>query len=266
MGLDEYSYEGRRVLVVGGASGMGAAAAALAQDLGGEVIVADIAVVSMSGTKVIKLDLREPDSIDKALDAVGGAVDAVFSCAGVANESIAMKVNFLGQRYLLEKMVDRSLLASGAAIGVVSSTAGYGWERHLAELEGLLATKTFDEGVAWSEQHTPLSTYVLSKRAMSAYAAWQALPFLKQGIRINAIMPGPTDTPLAQANASTWLAAGTEYREAVSIEICRPEDQASVLAFLCSPAAVGITGTNVIVDYGLMSARLLHGFPPKLHQ
>ena len=51
-----------------------------------------------------------------------------------------------------------------------------------------------------------------SKQAICAYVARQAFPMLKQGIRINAICPGPTDTPLAQANKEMWLGFGADYR------------------------------------------------------
>ena len=52
-----------------------------------------------------------------------------------------------------------------------------------------------------------------SKQAICAYVAREAMPLLKQGIRINAICPGPTDTPLAQANKDMWLGFGADYRE-----------------------------------------------------
>ncbi len=65
------------------------------------------------------------------------------------------------------------------------------------------------------------------------------MAFLKQGIRINAICPGPTDTPLAQANKEMWLGFGADYREAVGVEAATPLEQAYPLVFLCSDAAVG---------------------------
>ena len=64
----------------------------------------------------------------------------------------------------------------------------------------------------------------------------RGVPLLKQGIRINAILPGPTDTPLARANAETWLGFGADYREEVGIEPSTPLEQAYPLVFLCSDA------------------------------
>ena len=67
----------------------------------------------------------------------------------------------------------------------------------------------------------------------------QAFRFLKQGIRINAICPGPTDTPLAQANKEMWLGFGADYRAEAGIEASTPLEQAYPLVFLCSDAARG---------------------------
>ena len=83
--FDAFRYDGKRVVVVGGASGIGAAAAQLAQDAGAEVVVMDFAAVTLPGVKAIRLNLAERASIDAAVDECGGPVDAVFSCAGVAD-------------------------------------------------------------------------------------------------------------------------------------------------------------------------------------
>ena len=69
MGLfDAFRYDGKRVLVVGGASGMGAAAAELVQNAGAEVIVMDFADVTLAGAKAIHVNLGDKDSIDQAFE------------------------------------------------------------------------------------------------------------------------------------------------------------------------------------------------------
>src|SRR2546423_12794309 len=85
MGLfDAYSYKGKRVLVVGGATGMGAATAELLQDAGAEVVVMDRAEVTLPGVKAIRLDLADKASIEAAVSECGGPAHAPFSSAGVA--------------------------------------------------------------------------------------------------------------------------------------------------------------------------------------
>jgi NAD(P)-dependent dehydrogenase (short-subunit alcohol dehydrogenase family) len=103
--------------------------------------------------------------------------------------------------------------------------------------------------------------YMSMKQAVCAYVASQAFPFLKQGIRINAICPGPTETPLAVANKDTWLAFGADYRGELGIEASAPMEQAYPLVFLCSDAAVGITGIIMVTDAGYMSSGVTGSFP-----
>ncbi len=92
--------------------------------------------------------------------------------------------------------------------------------------------------------------------------ARQAFRLLKQGIRINAICPGPTDTPLAQANAEMWLGFGADYREEAGTEASTPLEQAYPLVFLCSDAAAAITGITLITDVGYISSGITGSFPP----
>jgi NAD(P)-dependent dehydrogenase (short-subunit alcohol dehydrogenase family) len=261
--IELFRYDGKRALVVGGATGMGAATAELVGGLGADVVVADFAPVEFAASEVVEVDLRDLASIDAAVAQIGDPIDALFACAGVADPAPRlMQVNFLGHRHLIESLVNRGLLPPGAAIGVISSTAGLGWEEDLARVGELLDTATFDEGSKWVNAHPDQADYAFSKKAMCAYVARQAYPFLRQGIRINAIQPGPTNTPLGRANAPIWFSYGREYREATGIELSRPEQQASILAFLCSPAASYITGISIVTDCGRTSARMLHGFPP----
>ena len=100
-----------------------------------------------------------------------------------------------------------------------------------------------------------------SKQAINAYVAREAFGFLKQGIRINAILPGPTDTPLAQANEEMWLGFGADYREAVGIEASTPLEQAYPLVFLCSDAASGVNGVTVVTDAGYVASGITESFP-----
>ena len=91
--------------------------------------------------------------------------------------------------------------------------------------------------------------------------ARQAYPLLKQGIRINAICPGPTDTPLAQANKEMWLGFGADYREETGIEASSPLEQAYPLVFLCSDAAASISGITLISDVGYVSSGITGSLP-----
>src|SRR5258708_10993102 len=110
-----FRYDGKRVLVVGGASGMGAAVAELVQDAGAEVVAMDFAEVKLPGAKAIHVNLADQASIDKAVDECGGPVHAVFSCAGVADGTPGIeKINFIGHRYLIDLLRFRGLVPRGS--------------------------------------------------------------------------------------------------------------------------------------------------------
>lgn len=261
---DALDYGGRRVLVVGGATGMGAAAARLAVDAGAEVIVMDRAPVDQSGVEVIPLDLSERTSIDGALQVLAGSIDVLFSCAGVADGTPGIeRINFIGHRYMIDGLLERGWLAAGAAIGMISSAAGLGWEAERESLLELLAIEDWDDAVAWVTDHGK-ADYLSMKRAMCAYVAAQARPMLTRGIRINAVCPGPTDTPLARANAEMWLDFGSDYRTEVGIPPSTSEEQAAVLMFLCSDAASAVNGQTVVSDAGYLASGLSHSYDPAI--
>jgi NAD(P)-dependent dehydrogenase (short-subunit alcohol dehydrogenase family) len=259
--FDAFRFDGKRALVVGGASGMGAAAAEVVRDAGAEVVVLDFAEITLPGVKAIHVNLAERESVDAALDACGGTVDALFSCAGVADGTPGIeRINFIGHRYLIDRLLERDLLPGGSAIGMISSAAGLGWEANLEALEELLDTTEWDAAVQWTVDKG-WADYLHMKQAMCAYVARQAHPLFKRGIRINAICPGPTDTPLAQANKEMWLGFAADYRADVGSQPSTPLEQAYPLVFLCSDAARAINGQTVISDQGYLASGITGSFP-----
>jgi NAD(P)-dependent dehydrogenase (short-subunit alcohol dehydrogenase family) len=260
--MDAFRYDGKRVLVVGGASGIGAAAAELALVAGAEVTVLDVADASVAGAKTVHLNLADKASIDAVLKECAGPVHALLSCAGVADGTAGIeRINFIGHRYIFEQLLAGGLISTGAAIGFISSLAGLGWEAKIDELKEWISISDYDESTRWAQEHNKCD-YFSTKQAICAYVATQAMPLLKLGIRINALCPGPTDTPLAQANKDTWLASGSQYRAAVGIPLPSPAEQAYPLLFLCSDAASVITGVNLITDQGRIPASLSDMWPP----
>jgi NAD(P)-dependent dehydrogenase (short-subunit alcohol dehydrogenase family) len=262
MGLtDAFRYDGKRALVVGGASGMGAAAAELVRDAGAEVVVMDYAEVKLPGVKAVHVNLADKASIDAAVDECGGPVHALLSCAGVADGTPGIeRINFIGHRHLIDRLLAGDMVPRGSAIGLISSAAGFGWQANLELLGEYLDISDFDEATRWAQQHGK-ADYLWSKLAISAYVARQAFGLLQRGIRINAILPGPTDTPLARANEQTWLGFGADYRSAVGIEAATPLEQAYPLAFLCSDAATAVTGITMVTDAGYLSSGITGSFP-----
>jgi NAD(P)-dependent dehydrogenase (short-subunit alcohol dehydrogenase family) len=162
---------------------------------------------------------------------------------------------------MIDRLLAAGALPKGSAIGFISSAAGLGWEANLDLLKEYLATPDFDSAVKWIEAHPGKADYMTSKQAICAYVASQAFPLLKQGVRINAICPGPTDTPLAQANKETWLGFGSDYRGDAGVGASTPLEQAYALVFLCSDAAAAVSGETLISDVGYMSSGLTGSYP-----
>lgn len=261
MGDETFRYDGKRVLVVGGATGMGNAAARQVASLGAEVVVMDH--LPVDGFTSIVVDLRDRDAIDAAIDQCGGVVDALFSCAGVADGTPGIeRINFLGHRHLIEQLFTKKMLRKGSSITMISSSAGLGWLNNIDTVrEYVEGCPDFDSGVAWMEANPMHNHYMFSKQAMCYFVAARAYEFGKCGVRINAICPGPTDTPLARSNEDLWLSFGRDFREEIGVEASSPEEQGDVMAFLGSHAARYISGQTLIVDAGLDGAGLTETYP-----
>ena len=172
MSIEAFGYAGKRVLVVGGATGMGAAVAALVTELGGDVIVLDIEEVAGAVDRVIRVDLRDRTSVDAALDEIDEPINVLFSCAGVAEGSDRLlEVNFVAQRHIIERLVLAEVLGVGSTIGMISSMAGIGWHLQLPRLLEFLATPDWDTAVKWVERIEGVASYRFCKGAMNAYVA-----------------------------------------------------------------------------------------------
>ena len=259
---DPFRYDDRHVLVVGGASGMGEAAVRIAADRGARVTVVDHTDLDHSVHTSLRADLRELAAVDAALGRVDGPVDAVVCAAGVADGTPGlMRVNFIGHRHIVETLVADGRLGRGGAICMISSVAGLGWERNIPTLSDFLATSDYSAASAWLDARG-VGDYMFSKQAMNCYVAQQSFSLMTKGIRINAVCPGPTDTPLARANAETWLGFGQDYRAATGLEPLSPDEIGSVITFLNSDAARGISGVNLLVDQGYIFSSLSGGYEP----
>jgi NAD(P)-dependent dehydrogenase (short-subunit alcohol dehydrogenase family) len=241
-------YSGRRVVVTGAASGMGAATAALLGDLGADVVALDVADGS--------IDLRDPERIDAAVAGME-EVHALVNCAGLPQTFPALdvlKVNFLGLRHLTESLLPR--MPRGSAVASVASLAGQGWPQHLDQLGELLATGSFDEGAAWAAGQELDDPYFFSKEALIVWTRRRARSALQDhGVRLNCISPGPVDSPMMPAFREVLDPATIDWtaREANG-RMGRPDEMALPLAFLCAPGASYVAGVDLVVDAGFTTA------------
>lgn len=250
---DPLQFEGKRVVVTGAASGMGAATAALLTDLGAEVHGVDIATGSTPVAAFYRCDLSDPAQIDATVVAIGGRVDSLFNCAGLPTTAPGQKimvVNYLGHRHLTEALLPS--MPTGSSIGFISSVAGMGWQGNTELLLELAATKDFAAGRAWCEAHDDaiaLNGYGFSKEAINAYVSWRGYQLAAQ-VRINSIQPGPTDTPMMPSFVESM---GEDFFEKFPKPVgrnSRADEQAWAIVMLNSPRSSYTAATNVFTDGG----------------
>lgn len=239
---------------------MGAATAGLLVDLGAEVTAIDIKPTEVPVARFVEVDLRDRAAIEQAAASIDGPLDGLFSCAGLPgppfSELDTMKVNFVGARHLAEALAPK--LNAGSAISVIASSAAVGWWDQMELIGPLLATEGFDEAVDWLEANAEKwnwSGYLFSKWVVDAWVGYWYPDLIADGIRINCINPGPTDTammPAFQDFATKEVidqAVGPIGRYATAVE------QAWPLVMLGSPRCSYVGGEVLNVDGGFQGAR-----------
>ena len=199
---DLFSYAGKRVVLTGGTTGVGAAAVELLADLGcGDLTVLDIAEPTGPATRYIPTDMSDPSSVDAAVTDIGGGVDVLFNNAGVAGvhaSDFVIRVNYLGVRRLTEGLLPS--MNSGGAIVNTASIAGQGWPENLAKIQDLIAVGDWDDSLTWLAENDELVSpdpYGFSKQIAQVWTMHSSARTRNEfGVRTNSVCPGPIDTPL----------------------------------------------------------------------
>ncbi|ORW71821.1 coniferyl-alcohol dehydrogenase [Mycobacterium saskatchewanense] len=256
-----WRYDGRRAVVTGCASGIGEQVVRQLTELGADVVGLDRRRPALAHTEFHEIDLSDPESIDSAVAAIGGRVDALFNVAGVSSgigdPRLVVTINFLGLRQLTEALISK--MTAGSAIVSVSSLAAAGYREHLRSVAPLLRTTTMQEGIEWCQAHPDAlhgGGYRLSKEAIILYTMRSATPLGARGIRINCTAPGVTETPILEQLRTAY---GQDFLDDIPKPLGRvaaPAEQAAVLLFLNSDAASYISGQVVWVDGGNVGAAI----------
>jgi len=249
-------FSGKRYVVTGAASGIGHAVAERLLAAGAEVISLDRNAPTAAVSRHIEVDLANPRSIDAAVEQLDGEFDGLMNIAGIpgtAPAELVVAVNSLAVRHLTESLF--SLLKPGGSVTIVSSTAGFGWPQRLDTIRDLLATDTFEEGAAWFKANPQQgNAYNFSKEVSTVYTLSMGLALAEMGFRINAVLPGPVQTPIL---ADFEESMGKDTLDGLKNLLGRhadPDDIAEVVLFLGSDDARWVNGQAIAVDGGISGA------------
>ncbi|HEY2873310.1 MAG TPA: glucose 1-dehydrogenase [Reyranella sp.] len=253
-------FSGKVALVTGGGNGIGRAACVAFAKQGAKVVAVDrdgaaaeatAGIIRQNGGDALAVTADVTKSADvqtyvKAAIDKYGRIDCFFNNAGIEGKvsqivdydeavfdaviGVNVKGVFLGLKHVLPEMIRQG----GGAIVNTASVAG------LVGTPGMPA-------------------YVASKHAVIGLTKTAAGEVARQGIRVNAVCPGPVDTRMIhslEAQLSPDDPAGVNQRYQASLPTGRystPEEIANMVLFLCSDLASNTTGGQFVVDGGRTS-------------
>ena len=253
----DLDFTGKVALITGAGNGIGRAAALAFAKNGAKVVVVDRERAGGEATAgiirqqngeacFVAADVTKSADVQNyvktALDAYG-AIDCFFNNAGVEGKwahtadydedmfdtviGVNVKGVFLGLRHVLPVMLQQKR-------GAIVNTAS---------VAGLVATPG-------------MPAYVASKHAVIGLTKTAAGEVARQGIRVNAVCPGPVDTRMihsleAQLNPSDPASVSRRYQSAIPMgRYVTADEIANTVLFLCSDLAAAITGAQYVVDGG----------------
>lgn len=250
-----FDYSNKRVVITGAFSGVGAALLDVLSELGRpEVVALDLKEPSGPIDRFIETDMGVASSVEQAIAAIEGPIDALFNNAGIAaTHSVddVMAVNWLGLRQLSQGLLPK--IREDGAIANTASIAGGQWPGHLQEVLHCIAIEGREDLFRWCRDHAELvgDGYAFSKECVQVYTMKSAKETLARQVRTNSVCPGPIDTPLLPDFNKTISEKTINWTiEQAGGTIATPRDIAMSLAFLGSRASRYVNGVNLNVDMG----------------
>jgi len=244
---------GRVAVITGGASGIGLATARRLAAEGAKIVIGDLDVTSGNaaakevGGIFVQVDVTDEAQVDNlfaAADEEYGSVDIAFNNAGISppdDDSIETTELPAWQKVQDVNLKSVYLCCRAALRYMVPQRSG-----------SIINTASF---VAVMGSATSQISYTASKGGVLAMSRELGVQFARQGIRVNALCPGPVDTPLLRELFAKD--AERAQRRLVHIPIgrfARADELAAAVAFLASDDSSFMTATTFMVDGGISAA------------
>lgn len=246
-------FTGKVALVTGAASGMGLATAHAFAEAGAAVVLADFRAdavetearkLSTAGHRAIAVpcDVSDDSQVEKMVDrtvAEFGRLDAAFNNAGVMAK-IAPTADSTREEW------DRVI---GINLRGVWSCMKYELRRMASQGSGTIVNNA---SVGALTGNPGIGAYIASKHGVVGLTRTAALEYIQHGVRVNAVNPGLIDTQIARDVVAGNEEAYADIAKNVPIRRAgRPEEIASAVLWLCSPAASYVVGHALTVDGGM---------------
>ena len=231
----QFDFAGRKVLISGGTSGIGAALASSFAAVGADVVAAGLPGPEIpAGVTEHRLDVRDGAAVADLAQALG-KLDILVNAAGVIRRDAehdpavfaeVVDINLNGSMRLCTAC--RPLLAAskGAIVNLASMLSFFGGGR--------------------------VPAYSASKGGIAQLTRSLAIAFAADGIRVNAVAPGWIETPLTGALVADPVRSAAILERTPLGRWGQPGDIAGPVMFLCSPAAAFVTGVILPVDGGYL--------------
>lgn len=252
--MTTHRFTGRTVLVTGAGSGIGRTTALAFAAEGAHVVVAGrrqepldetTALIEQAGGKALAVttDVARAADVQTLVDAAVdrfGSLDVAVNNAGVFRGGAPLaELSEDDWHTQLDINVTGVFLALQAEIRQMRTQPAGGAIVNIASTFGV------------HSRHPGAAAYAATKAAVSVLTRGAALDHIRDGVRINAVSPGATDTPMSLHPGETEADRAERVRSELPLgRISATEEVAAAVLYLASDAAASVVGTDLVVDSG----------------